>query len=69
MKKLTTASELLKSDLDTYFARHRKWWKNTRNNPHQRAFKTIKSRRDKVLRQIIKRDLAAGILILKREIK
>ncbi|CAM3292000.1 hypothetical protein ABLA30_05230 [Xenorhabdus nematophila] len=65
MKKLTTANELLKSDLDTYFARRRKWWKNTRTKPYQRAFKTIKSRRDKVLRQIIKCDLAAGILILR----
>ncbi|MDE9467591.1 DUF7301 family protein [Xenorhabdus bovienii] len=63
MKKLTAASELLKRDYDSHYARYRKYWKNIRNKPHQRRFKMTQSRRDRVLRQIVKRDLAAGTLI------
>ncbi|WP_045958290.1 DUF7301 family protein [Xenorhabdus poinarii] len=69
MKKLTTASELLKHDLDTYTALHRKWWKNTRKKPHRQRpknpFKITKYRRDRVLGQMVKRDLAAGVLIFR----
>ncbi|WP_456303173.1 DUF7301 family protein [Xenorhabdus szentirmaii] len=61
MRKLTTASELLKRDFNSHYARYRKYWRNTRNKPYtQRSFKMTQSRRDRVLRQIIKRDLAAG---------
>ncbi|WP_456303270.1 DUF7301 family protein [Xenorhabdus doucetiae] len=66
MKRLTTTNELLKSSFDSHYARYRKYWKNTRNKPHhQRPFKMIHSRRDRVLRQIVKRDLAAGKLIFR----
>ncbi|MDE9483648.1 DUF7301 family protein [Xenorhabdus bovienii] len=65
MKKLTTANELLKHYIDSHYARYRKYWKNIRNKPHQRRFKMTRSRRDRVLRQIVKRDLAAGNLIFR----
>ncbi|PHM73698.1 DUF7301 family protein [Xenorhabdus kozodoii] len=65
MKKLTTASELLRCDLDMHCARYKKWRQNTRNQPGQRAPKMNLSRRDRVLRQIVKRDLAAGMPIFR----
>ncbi|KLU15544.1 MULTISPECIES: DUF7301 family protein [Xenorhabdus] len=65
MKKLTTASELLKADFDVYCACYKKWRKNARNKPGQRPPKMTKSRRDAVLRQIVQRDLAAGMLIFR----
>ncbi|QTL38509.1 hypothetical protein HGO23_11375 [Xenorhabdus budapestensis] len=65
MKKLTTANELLRIDFDVYCACYKKWRKNAKNNACQGGPKMAKSRRDKVLRQIVKRDLAAGILIFR----